>query len=344
MSAREKSLLFEDLVTPDSPRDLGALLFSASEACDLPRVVSLLARGADAKLEWSMGSGSRHTPLTIALRSSHPDAAACAEALLPYSEPERFTSSGHDAISCAIGGGNVECVRALLPWIDAKKKTKTLSTPLHYAAWEGSPEIVQALIPFSDVSQKDGRGRSALELAVERGKAEAARVLIQAGADPSQVGEEDHPLLMMATHQGLLAVVEALLEGGADAKARLSDGTTALIIAAHRSSLEITERLIPYSDCSAVNELGENALMIFCRAANLDEKTDERRAALLAQACGLGARNKKGQSALDLAEWKNKPLVVQALRAHYAAEERVELETTLSIKPSNPSSSGSLRV
>lgn len=198
--------------------------------------------------------------------------------------------------------------------------------------------ILKMLIPLSDLSQKDSLGKTALEIAVDNGALDAVKAFLSAGADPNHVGELGQPLLMTAVIKDQVEITRALLEAGADAKATLPTGRTLFMAAATQSSAEIIELLAPYIDPAAVNERGENALMVFCSTGKPERPGDDIKALALARACGVEPLDRSGQSALDLARAKGKILIANALSGYQRAQEdQRELESAASASAFNAS-------
>ena len=75
-----------------------------------------------------------------------------------------------------------------------------------------------------------------LYTAVADGKLEAARLLLDAGADPNRSSYT--PYLHMAIHAGNLAMIKLLLKAGADPNVKDRDGQTALALALREESTD----------------------------------------------------------------------------------------------------------
>lgn len=296
-----------------SPSELHWELFLAAQECDLPLVLALLERGADARREWQTHSGAYHTPLTAALASGHPDAAACAEALLPHSDPRWRTRSGTRPLSAALSGGRVEGLRALLPWLSDEDLTGGSLSVLFVAAHDGRAQMVRELASRMGPHEAGENARcSPLWIAIERGHTDCAQALIEAGASVKERDAGGVTLLMMAAQNDRLEAIRLLLAAGADAKAQCKRGSTALMAAALRPSVELLATFLPHSDPMAVDARGENALMRFCHARPIYE-SDSQKTMILARACGLSARNALGQTAMDILAGANLPAVRSTL-------------------------------
>ena len=138
-------------------------------------------------------------------------------------------------------------------------------TPLIFAAYLGNKEIVEILLPASAVNGRDDHlNATALMRAASSGRADLVQILLKAGADPFLADKM---------------------------------GRTALMEAAANAAFECVQILLPLSDPNAVNENGENALMIACYEAQ-EEGGAQTVAALLDATANLDAGDAKGETAL----------------------------------------------
>ncbi len=179
---------------------------------DLPRVKTLLAKGADINAK---------------------------------------DSNGATALIVASLYGNLEVVRELLSkGADINAKDHDGMTALMLASITGHVDVVQVLLAKgADVETKENDGATALILASENGFTEVVKALLAKGADvnarlttkmvatggppignlvPMRVTKDGRTALMLASGSGYLEVVKALLAKGANVNAKAYDGTTAL--------------------------------------------------------------------------------------------------------------------
>jgi ankyrin repeat protein len=117
--------------------------------------------------------------------------------------------------------------------------------PLMRAARAGDLETMRALIKAgADVNQRgDGVNRwPPLVHAIHKRQEAAARLLLDAGAEPDALMDGGATPLMFAAAYGETAIVEELLARGADPHRQAADGVTALTNAAGAGALfDITD-------------------------------------------------------------------------------------------------------
>lgn len=193
--------------------ELGPELDRAVAAGDLVAVQSLLSRGADPN-----NTPADNPPLVVAVQRGK---LAIADALLRAGAEVNRGFPLH----AAAGKGKVEAVRMLLARgadVNLKAPPPYLETPLHSAARGfGVPQVCQELINAgATLDAQAQHGFTALHLAVEERNARAARVLLEAGANPNIVATFAAPYyggtpLFAAVDAQDKEMVECLLAHGA---------------------------------------------------------------------------------------------------------------------------------
>jgi ankyrin repeat protein len=154
----------------------------------------------------------------------------------------------HEDITSAAAAGDNDEVAAILSMDN--RLTRAVSkdgwTPLHLAAHFGHAAVVETLL----ANNADVRARSANEMhnqplhaAAAGRQVEAARLLLDAGADPNATQAAGFVPLHSAAQNGDRALVELLLARGADANARTEDGRTALALAEAAGRSDVAELL-----------------------------------------------------------------------------------------------------
>lgn len=144
--------------------------------------------------------------------------------------------SGKPLLLKILEDGYVHIVRFLLDRADAdvlQKLTQVIpnhfsgSTALEHAARAGDKELVKWLIecnsPLTSVSKS-------LLYVVQKDYTAIVKMLLNAGADPNTVNEDDTTLLALAAKNGHLETVKAVLEAGADVN-KIEQGKIALSLA-----------------------------------------------------------------------------------------------------------------
>lgn len=145
--------------------------------------------------------------------------------------------------------------------------------PIFSAAREGNlAGVKSALDAGFDIQQRDPDGMTLLMLAAVGGHQEVASLLIDSGADVSDLCEDDNEFdaLMMACADGRTAVVELLLDRGANVNNRYAipssrgkiGNQTALSMASNRGHLDVCRLLISRgAELEVAADSGYTALM-----------------------------------------------------------------------------------
>lgn len=137
----------------------------------------------------------------------------------------------------AIRKGDIEDVRYhLSQGADLYELDEAGYSLLHAAALHERPEIAELLIARGLRATVRERGTTInnyapLHLAARENADDAARVLLQAGADPNVRDKDGSTPLHLAAMTDSAAAALVLLDNGADANARNDDGSTPLAVA-----------------------------------------------------------------------------------------------------------------
>jgi ankyrin repeat protein len=131
------------------------------------------------------------------------------------------------------------------------------------AASRDRAKLERALAAPYDIDARDRHGRSALHVAAYAANHEAMRVLVDAGADPNALENDDYDIVTIAAVANDLTTMKLGLELGCRADNVTSRYRgTALIAAAHLGHVEIVAALIEAgAPLDHVNNLGWTALI-----------------------------------------------------------------------------------
>jgi ankyrin repeat protein len=136
------------------------------------------------------------------------------------------------------------------------------------ALWGDTARVQELIEAGEDFDTRDNFGATPLLYALFRDHMEAARLLIDAGADPNVTERSALPFggftaLLLVAGQGDLRMVDRLIEAGADVNGKTEEGFTALSAAAARGRPAIVRRLLSRgADLDATSNDGETALMM----------------------------------------------------------------------------------
>jgi ankyrin repeat protein len=256
------------------------------------------------------------------------------------------SDDGTTALMHATAVGDVELMRVLLAHgADANTKNKAGATALMWAV--GDCDKVRALLERgADVNARPVSGRTPLMIAVgSPGGAEVVKLLIEKGADV-RYSQQGYTVLMAAVEGGDRAVVQLLLAKGADVKAKNRVGWTALHAAAMAESRGLAEDLLAHGaevnaaetiqgrtpllwaatsgradlvklflDSGAIVHAREslNGTTPLICASGSDRGDLALMNLLLEHGAGLGAKDDRGDSAIDWARRRGRRDIVRAL-------------------------------
>lgn len=173
----------------------------------------LVAKGADLTCRDKKGMGVLH----YAAEVGNVDAITF---LLALNKPEiHFPDfSGQTALHYAVKSGNAAVVEALIEaGVDVNATNFSFETPLHYAAEQGNFEIVNLLLENgAKVNLQAAQGKTALHCAAVKGNADSVKSLIAAGANMEARNFENKTPLQSALQHGCIRQAAILIDRGAD--------------------------------------------------------------------------------------------------------------------------------
>jgi ankyrin repeat protein len=279
-----------DVNQQESASGLSALSFAA-RLSENQIIKILLAHGADPNVADENGS----TPLHIAAGYGYAQTVALLRA--GGADLDRPDQNGLTPIMAAIIGGNMYPARSivlglLIAGADPNRQDNNGNSALHHAALKDMVDNIPQLIKYgADVGLQNNDGQTPLDLArygltrekllaasagpmvkgtvpldkqlfeaVAAGDTAEAGRLLDAGADPNAVDDEDeNAVLYLATNSGDSAMVELLLEHGADVNRALSAGYTALEVAGLNEDIDLIRILLEHgADPNQRNMLWNN--------------------------------------------------------------------------------------
>ncbi|RIL06773.1 MAG: hypothetical protein DCC75_10575 [Proteobacteria bacterium] len=200
----------------------GAELYEAVLFQDLPKIQSLISKGADVNyiengrpiLGWAAQNGSVKVVEALLKAGANPNIAD--------------QGIGHTPLMRAIDMQHLEIVRALL---GAKADPNAVASDgrscLMMAVESRKPQIVQALVDArADVKKVDAEGNSPALAAAQDGMSESLEIIAilgRAGAEMNASNAAYTPLVY-AVQQGNKDLVQALLKAGADPNGKTQSG------------------------------------------------------------------------------------------------------------------------
>jgi ankyrin repeat protein len=324
-------------------------------------VQSLLDAGADANLALRGGE----TPLMTGARTGR---VAPVKALLAHgAKVDAALEQGQTALMWAAADGHVQVVEALIAaGADFRRQVDTGFTPMLFAVRAGHTEVVRLLLKAGvDINaattptirpgnKQPRKGSSALTIAVENGRFELACLLLDLGADPSDMRSGYTPLHILSwvrkpdrgedegdpipqdprptTSEQLIAKlvakganVNAQLTGGPSGGGRINrKGCTPFMMAADTADTGFMRLLIAAgADPTITNVDGATPLMaaagLGTRAAEEEAGTEDEAVEavgyLLEIGADINAVSLNGDTAIHGAAFANFPKVVKFLDA-----------------------------
>lgn len=156
--------------------------------------------------------------------------------------------------------------------------TQVDAAPIHDAAKKGNWGAVKALLAQGvGVNAKDEYGQTALIWAAANGHTNIVNQLIEAKANVNAKNEDGYTPLLWAINAGSTNMVQQLIKAGADVNAQNTWGNTALIEAVDYGYADIVKQLLAHSDID------------------------------------ISIENNKGNTALDIAEWRSRTHIVKLI-------------------------------
>lgn len=284
-------------------------LHYAARDGNVPVAEALIKAGADVKLADARGA----TPLHRAVR--HP---AMVELLLksgaaPAATDRRGrTALHHAAMDPAVPAQVIAALIAAK--LDVNHADQQGCTPLHHAAATGSAAAVAELLERgAQPGSEDATGTTPLHLAARRNSPFAASILLTHTSKTALANIEDDfgrtPLHDASAH-GVQAVVETLLTAGADANSADAFGVTPLHLAARHARSGIARTLLDGGAKADALSISGAAPVHEASAAE-DSQT---LSLLVARGANTGVKDRRGQTAADLARGRNRDALLAVLR------------------------------
>jgi ankyrin repeat protein len=233
-------------------------------------------------------------------------------------QPDAKTAAGTTALMLA--ARDAEKVKLLLArGAEVNARAATGVTALMVAArYRGNAEVVRLLLAKGAKPNADAEVRndaSALFFAAMAGDVQTAKALVEAGARPDQkmklLGQFVSTPLLIASSNDDVAMVEFLLGKGANPNDVDADGLTALDWATLTNHAGPVQSLLARG--AKVNHVDNFGMTPLLYAASVDFGDTVVLEKLIAAGADLKARNKQGQTALDLARTFNHAKAVSLL-------------------------------
>jgi len=247
-------------------------------------------------------------------------------------ELARKNNFGYTPLILAAAKGHVETVRRLVDaGVDVNATADNGGTAAYWAAIKDHDEVVKILVGAGAVDPKNNKelvmaartndveratralqaninidlknedGYTALMYAVNSGSADVAKVILDNRARINLQDRDGYSALMIAAFRGNAEMMEFLLTYKPDVNLRHRSGRTALIMATWKGTTPMVERLIKAGARVNDQDLDGWTALMFAAHEGTMEKVD-----VLTSARALTKiKNKKGQTAQDLAEARN---------------------------------------
>jgi ankyrin repeat protein len=224
--------------------------------------------------------------------------------------PNAKTAAGTTALMFA--ARDPEKVKLLLSHgAEVNARAATGMTALMVAArYRGNAEVVRLLLAKGAKPNAEGEVRndaSALFFAAMAGDVQTAKALVEAGAKPDQkmklLGQFVSTPLLIAAANDDVAMVEFLIGRGANPNDVDADGLTALDWATLTNHAGVVQALLKGG--AQVNHVDNFGMTPLLYAASVDFGDTAVLEKLMASGADLKAKNKRGQTALDLARTFN---------------------------------------
>ena len=196
-------------------------------------------------------------------------------------------------------------------------KNKFGLSPLHYAALGGHEEVAKLLLQQgATINTFNAQGLTPLFLASRDGHEGIVELLSsQQEANLESGDEEAHTPLCVAVANGHLRIFARLLRRGANPHAKDKNGMIPLHIAAKRGNTDAVKSLLKTLDRGKrgnINELDNagNTPLLYATATGKEDLVE----ALVTAGADVSARNRKGETSLDVAQRLGHDSILPILR------------------------------
>ena len=251
-----------------------ALMNAIMYQADTKTVKRILELGADIQVKDRNGI----TPLMMACRYNRPESAMLILDKIQSGQIQ-VAELNKAFLSACESGMESAVVKMLELGADPRSKDSNDATALHLACTSNSGELVSLLLSYytANLNLKDRNQKTPLCYAVFFQPTESIYALVQNGADPNFSVASRRGPLALACSAGKQGIVEALLKLRADPNQTDQDGNTPLHILAQLGA-----------EFSGRNRKGKSKVIGATRA-------------LLASGANVNARNKLGQTPIEIA-------------------------------------------
>ncbi len=196
-------------------------------------------------------------------------------------------------------------------------KNKFGFSPLHYAALGGHEEVVELLLQQgATINTFNAQGLTPLFMASRDGHEKIVELLSsQQEANLESGDEEAHTPLCVAVANGHLRIFARLLRRGANPHAKDKNGMIPLHIAAKRGNTDAVKSLLKTLDGGKRGNIDEldnagNTPLLYASATGKKELVE----ALVLAGADRNARNRKGETSLELAQRLGHDSILPILR------------------------------
>ncbi|MCA8936180.1 MAG: ankyrin repeat domain-containing protein [Planctomycetes bacterium] len=223
--------------------------------------------------------------------------------------------NGMSALAAAANLDRPECAEVLLDHgANPLESAGPFGTPLHMASGsmlEDSSEMMSLFLrylpPDARMDQTDSHGWTPLARAMMFYSPKAAKLLLNAGADPRNCVSKDESVVHMAARCDDVELLQRILESGGVVDAPDRNGQTALHEVAENGNAELAELLLNnHADVNTQDDWGDTPLHLAAERSDDEEekqRTIECVKLLLKHGADRTIKNNDGQTPLDVAYW-----------------------------------------
>jgi uncharacterized protein len=186
---------------------------------------------------------------------------------------------------------------------------------LQAAAAGDADRVAIALRAGADIEARDARRRTALLLAVTEDHVDVARLLVELGADPDAVDDQQDTPWLVTGVTGSVRMLETLLPARPDLTLRNRYGGVSVIPASERGHVDYVRRVVQTDiDVNHVNDLGWTALLEAVILGDGSQRYQQIVRILLDADADPGIADGEGVTALQHAEEKGFDEIARILR------------------------------
>lgn len=156
-------------------------------------------------------------------------------------------------------------------------------------------EAIRLINKGCSLKAKDEFERNALHISCESGLSEVSQYLITRGININSKGHDENYPIHCAVLGNDLAIIKKLIKAGQQPDLKNIHGNTALHIAVKMGYIDIVNFLIPYTDLSIKNNLGQTPFLNFS-----PDTSAEIILTLIESGCNINEQNDTGDTILHL--------------------------------------------